>query len=509
MRKLWLAACVVASSITLTQCDAAKEAAQKSLGDMSFKGTVKRAGSGVAIEGATVRAIQLLDLDAIKELVEYRKIPDGKGGEKDQVRIKLDKVHAYKAEAETKTDASGKFELSAPTNVYLVYTFGPGDAPGGAAAYSVHFWGINPESGELDLDHLIGRDGKTEQLNDGIELAGGPVPPPPATEIPDAPAAPTANPNITPAPVAAEPAPAATPDTTRPDEIVPPPPTAFWASIDLTHGAGTLGTSTDTFSSDTEVKPATGERYMTLRAELAAAQTDPVYLVIQTGFDSTTVTGCDTVQSRAQSHVYEVTPNGTTVEYKLVSPGSYYRLFFAKTASRAEDAPVVSADASPDLRIGTRACANAIPERPFMATLTWDSQSDVDLHVLKYELAKVEAGDIEGALVDQANWTRREGETLSLDVDNTYANGPENNGEAASVTDSDKYCYVVQIHLYAKWGDEAITSNVHVMHVTKEGGVTKLNQYDKTIVQTTYGQWDPVGIYGPAGCAALTESEAN
>lgn len=507
MRKVLLAAALFGATFALTQCQAAKEAAEKALGKMSMKGTVSRAGSGVPIEGATVRAIKLLDLDAIKQLVEYKKIPDGEGGQKDQVRIKLEKVHAFAADAEAKTDASGKFELSVDTNVYLLYTFGPGDAPGGAAAYSVHFWGINPETGELDLDHLIGKDGKLEQVNDKIELAGGPVPPPPSTPVPTEPEAPAAPATPPSAPIAADPAPGAVPDATRPEDIVPPTPsTSFWTSINLTHADGVLGTGSGTYASDTEVKPTEGERYMTLKAELTTAQTDPVYLVLQTGFDSTTIQGCETTQSRAVSNIYEVLPNGTSVEYKLVSPGSYYRLYFAKTATRADGQAVEATEATNDIRVGQRQCADAVPERPFLATLTWDRESDVDLHVFKYDAAKVATGDMSEALVDQANWTRREGETLSLDVDNTWANGPENNGESALVTTPDSYCYVVQVHLYSKWGDDPVQASVHVMHVTKDAGVTKVNQYQWSEQLTEYGQWKPVGIYGPAGCEKLAES---
>lgn len=505
MRKLLVSAALLATTLLVTNCEAAKEAAEKAVGDMTIKGTVSRANSGDAIEGATVRAIQLLDAEAIKSLVRYEKIPDGAGSTKDQIRIDLTKVHAYPADKETTTDADGKFTLDVPTNVYLVYTFGPGDAPGGAAAYSVHFWGINPESGELDLDHLIGRNGLTEQVNDKIELSGGPVAPAGAT-IPDAPALPDAPAAATtPAAIAEEPA---TASAETPEDIVAPTPsTTFWKSIDLYKSdASVLGTGTGVYVSEDEIQPVEGERYMMLRAELNAAQSEPVYLVIQTGFDSRTVTDCDDTQSTPQAHVYPVTANGTLVEYKFVPPGKYYKLFFAKSASQADGQPVVATEATEALRIGERTCEDAVPARPFLATLTWDRESDVDLHVFKYDAEKVAADNIAEALVDQANWTRREGDSLSLDVDNTYAYGPENNGEAATVTDSDKYCYVVQVHLYSRYGEEPVVPTVHVMHVTKADGKTTLNQYEWSESLTEYGQWKSVGIYGPSGCAKLAAS---
>lgn len=505
MRKLLVSAAFLATAFAVG-CGAAKEAAEKALGNMELKGTVSRANSGTAIEGATVRAIKLLDADAIQSLVRYEKIPDGEGGKKDQLRIDLTKVHAYPADAEVKTGADGKFALEVPTNIYLVYTFGPGDAPGGAAAYSVHFWGINPESGELDVDHLIGANGLTEQTNDKIELAGGPGAPAGAT-VPTAPAGPSV-PDMAPTTAeAAEPTPGAAPNTAQPEDMVPPvASTTFWKSINLKHKTGTLGTESNVYTSDAEVEAEEGNRYMMLTAELNAAQSEPVYLVIQTGFDSTTITGCSDVSASAQTHVYPVTANGTQVEYKFVSPGSYYKLFFAKTAEQAAGQPVVATEATEALRVGKRICADAVPERPFLATLTWDRESDVDLHVFKYDAAKVAAGNLDEALVDQANWTRREGESLSLDVDNTYSYGPENNGEAATVTDSDNFCYVVKVHLYSRYGAEAVVPTVHIMHVVKDGTTTKLNQYDWSEPLTEYGQWKSVGIYGPAACSGLATS---
>src|SRR5262245_29339946 len=85
-----------------------------SLGAMKFSGKVNKAGSGDPIEGASVRLIKLLDLEAIKKLVEVAKIPDGAGGTKDRLRIKIDKVHGYPADVEAKTDASGAFATEAP-----------------------------------------------------------------------------------------------------------------------------------------------------------------------------------------------------------------------------------------------------------------------------------------------------------------------------------------------------------------------------------------------------------
>ena len=80
------------------------------------------------------------------------------------------------------------------------------------------------------------------------------------------------------------------------------------------------------------------------------------------------------------------------VTYQLVPPGPYYKLYLAKTAVQAAEgeAPEVT-EASEVLTVGKHSCDFARPERPFLATLTWKSIADIDLHVLKFDVAAVKA----------------------------------------------------------------------------------------------------------------------
>ncbi len=487
-----------------------KDKLKEAVGTMQFHGTVSRAGSPEPIEGATVNLIPLVDAEAIKSLVEYRKIPDGKGAQKDQVRIKFDAVQAY-VDAHTDvvkatTDAQGKWTTEAPTNVYLVYTFGPGGTPGSTGtAYGPHFWGINAETGELTVDSLIGKDLKLAQANDKIQLAGGPVPPaapPAATPLPKTdvtpPAAPATVETLQPEPKAGDPA-------LPPGNIMPPTPSKFWTSIKLAYEGGSIGTGS---ALETKAAPlVTDQRYLELTAELAAGQEDPVYLVIQKGFDSTYVANCASTVTSSTTRVYPVTVNGTTVTYQLVPPGPFYKLYLAKSAPQAADgqAPTAPVDASEVLTVGERTCENALPKRPFLATLSWDNKGDIDLHVSKFDAAKVKAaltGDAIGeALIDTVYYSHREGDTVSLDVDNTYAYGPENNGEAETVTDISKYCYMVRVNYYSGSGE--ITANVDVSMVTTEGGKKVVKQLPTKVKLAESGDWKTIGAFGPNECQKL------
>jgi hypothetical protein len=507
MRYLFRSAAFAALAASIG-CGAVADKAKEALGDgMTFTGTVMRAGTTTPISGANVRFIQLVDLEAIQQLVEVAKVPKEGGGTRDGARVKLDKVHAFATDLSTTTDDSGKFTMQVPIGAYLVYTFGPGDAPGtSATAYSADFWGINPETGELDLDHLIGKDGKLEQANDNIQLAGGPVNPPADTPVPEAPAAPVPvedPPTVPPEePVVA--------DEERPEDTVTPTPAeGVWTKINLAHKDGTLGTDAEggpKYEADKLELPE-GYRYMTLTAELSAPAEGAVYLVMQTGFDSTTTPGCEYVESSAKTNIFPVDANGSTsISYSLVPPSEYYKFFFAKTAKKEEGKAVEVTGASETITVGTRTCDNAVPERPFMATLSWDRESDVDIWVWKYELAKVTAGDTENQLVDMASYQNRgpnTPKTMSLDVDNTYKYGPENNGDGPEETAPEKYCYVVMLNLYSKWGEEPVNSTVDVVHVVNEGGKKKVRQYQWKGALTEYKEWKSVGVYGPTGCEKL------
>ncbi len=481
------------------------------LGSMTFTGTVNRAGGSEPIEGANVVLIKLLNKEALESLVEYKKVPDGKGGKKDLLRIKLSNVHNYSETnsevIKTTTDSTGKFKVEAPINAYLVYTYGPGDPPGTSKdSYGVHFWGINPDTGALTLEDLIGKDLKPEQNNDKIQLSGGPVPPPapPAATPQTDPASPPAAPAKL-ATVQAEPT-SSTTDLPRGNLIPPAASSDFWKSMKLEYDGGTLDM---TGSKEVDKAPIpSGQRSLTLTAELVTAQTDPVYLILQKGFDSTYVTGCDNVKSASTVRVYPVTVNGTTVTYDLVPPGPFYKLYLAKVATQTKDgeAPTTVTSSSETFTVGKRSCDYAVPERPFMATLAWDSEVDLDLHVSKYNAAAMKTAkteeEIGAALVDQANWTMREGEKLTLDVDNVYAFGPENNGDSKAETTPENFCYLVRVN-YFSGSKPLVKANVDVSYVKNESGKKSVLQYLTKFELKESGEWYTVGAYGPDQCATL------
>ncbi len=486
--------------IAVVACgDLAKEVSSELGVGMDFSGTVLTTG-GDAIEGATVRFIALLDLDAITKLVEYRKVDDGNGGKKDLIRIKLDKVHGFAPTAEVTTDKFGKFTKSLPLQAYLVYVYGPGPAPGSAGAYSVAFWGINPETGELDLDHLIGADGSLKPTNNSLSLSGGAQPEaaPPA-------AAPLASPPNPTTAVTAVPAEPTAADTKRPEET--PAPTsddAFWTDISLPYEGGTLGTSSGTYTIS-KAPPPSGVRYLTLSATLASAQSEPVYVVLQSGFDSNYTKDCTAAKASAKTYVYPTVPNGKTITYKFVPPSKYYKVFLAKTATKADDGKVTSTNSSKTLIVGDRSCENALPDRRFITTLTWSTYGDLALHAYKYDKAKL-TSDPENALVDEANWTRQKGVTLQHDVDNVVGFGPENITEDSSVADVSNYCYKVKVQYYAGSGE--INATVDTTMVVKENGVDVVKKYSATHKFTTPGtEWWPVGIY-PDTCPSEKDAVA-
>lgn len=473
-------------------CEKKGDSPLSAIGKMSLAGTVRKAGGSDPIADATVRAIKLLDADAIQQLVEVVKIPDGAGGQKDRLRIKLDKVHAFAPDFETKTDAAGAFKLEVDLQAYLVYIFGPGAEPGKAGSYTVSFWGINPETGELSLDHLIGKNGKLEQQNDAIYLGGGPTPPPvPAPEPPPAP------------PVVSEEAPPTTPpseptevDPAKPEDVAPTAPDqAFWATdIATTHRDGTLDAATP---SAEEIFLPEGQRYLDLQASLGAAQTEPVKLVMQVGFDTAELPDCPDVIAAAKTYVYDVMPNGSLVSYKLVPPGPYFKVFFAKSATKEEGKPVSAENPTATLTVGKRDCSRARPERPFLATLTWDrNEVDLDLHVGSAPWRDFYAQKDLTQMTDAASWMARQGVTLSLDVDNVVGYGPESNGEAASVTDTNSKCYTVQVHAYAG-ASFPTTATVDVSHVTQKDGVYKVEKYSLSKTLSAVGEWWQVGIFPP------------
>ena len=497
-------------------CSKAKEALPASVtaaANMTFSGTVSRVGSAQPIKGATVSLIPLASATAIQSLVEAKNVPDGKGGKTPRLRIKLDKVQSYIAAnsgsvVKATTDEKGKFTAQAPVNIYLVYTSGPGSAPGAADAYNPHFWGINAETGELDKDHLIGKDLKLTQTNDKILLAGGPVSPPPApAAAPQPKATPPVPPTSTTTPTTTQAEPK-TGDTLPRGNIVPPTPaTSFWKSVKLTYSSGSIGTGS-ALQVDTAALP-DGQRYLEITGELVTAQTTPVYLVIQKGIDSTYVANCSSVTSQSTTRVYPVTVNGTTISYQLVPPGPYYKFYLAKTATQATPGDVPSTVDSPSdtLTVGRRECAFATPERPFLATLTWDQQVDLDLHVAKFDAAKVAAATTKDqiglAMVDSSDYTRRQGQTLSLDVDNVYGYGPENNGDSKDEQNPGNYCYLVTINYYA--GAAAnVNANVDVTYVdTSTAGSKVIKQIPSKVVLAAQGDWQTVGAYGPTACAKL------
>lgn len=497
LKRFWLAAALVAS---IVGCDKAKneaaagsEAKIATLGKMNLTGLVRRADDDKPLAGATVRAIKLLDAQAISKLVEAVKVPDGKGGERGLVRIRIDQVHQHAAAYEVRTGDDGRFAIDADLQAYLLYVFGPGAAPGQPGAYSVQFWGINPETGELDLEHLIGKNGKLTQANDELRLAGGPTPPAvpvlAAESVPASAALPSgADPAVEPTKS----------DDTRPAETVPPAPNArFWATdISVVHTTGTLNKATPTAD---EIVPKDGKRYLEIEAELLTAQTTPVKLVMQVGFDSRDLPGCSTVDARAKTFVYDVVPNGTKVSYKLVPPSAYYKFFFAGTATLAEGKATVATDVTTALIVGSRDCTKAKPQRPFLATLTWDNAADLDLHITKVKLQDLKTLGSAAPVLDEANWMRRQGSTLSLDVDDLDGQGPETNGDAANSGDGD--CYFVSVNAYS--GTFPSMAVIDVMHVLEDSGISRVTARTLRRQITKQGEWWTVGVF-PAACEAAT-----
>jgi hypothetical protein len=513
---IFLGAFTALGLLLFFSCEKAATKLQEEAGiEMTFTGQVNRAGSTKPVAGAVVNLIPLLNLEAIKELIEYKKIPDGNGGEADRVRIKLDKVQAYiDAGNGVITGASstdGTFSIKAPLNAYLVYTHGPGTKPGAAAdSYGAHFWGVNAETGELTLDDLIGSDKKLAQANTAIQLSGGPVPPP----VPGAPEA-----ALPPPPESAE-APESPPATqeeptteTSPDDlpagnIIPQEgDTTFWESITLTYDGGTLATGA---ALEVDAAPvAADQTALMVEGVLKTAQTEPVVLVVQKGFDSAFVADCAGTETHATTRIYPASVNGTKVSFELVPPGPFYKLYLAKSATQKElgSAPDAEEIANPSdvLTVGKRTCANAKPTNPFQATLTWDKQVDLDLYVAKYDAAKVEAATTEDeigqAVVDQTNWTRLKGDTLSLDANNIYGYGPETASESASETSPESYCYLVRANYNAGSGATKLALDVSFMKT--EDATTKVVHESTGATMDTVGQWESLGAFGPGACAKL------
>lgn len=495
--KIWIMTfTLMMSAWSVNSCGDAEKLANtvSSGGMMTLKGTVKDT-QGQAISGAKIRIIKLLDLEAIQQLIEYKKIPDGAGGEKDIVRIKFDKVHAYTPDFETTTTDAGTFEQEVPLQLYLVYILGPGPEPGQKGSYTAAFWGINTETGELDLDNLIGKDLEIVQTNDGIALAGGPVPPPaPAPALPP----PPPEPEISEAPPAEEPEPTVV-DATRPEEIVRQEPAAgFWKSIELTFKGGSIGSGVDGKTLNTQADDAPledGMSYYKLRAELVTAQTDPVYLVMQAGFDPARIADCDTVTDSSKTYVFKVKPNSTIVDVKLVAPSKFFKLYFAKTATKADGAAVEATEATETLTVGKRTCTYAGASRPFVAALTWDKDVDLNLSILKFDRTKITT-DKENAEIDQASWAKSQGSTVSHDVDHIGGFGPEWVGESTSATDLDSTCYKLMVHYYAG-RETSVNAAVDVIHSIKVGDITQTEKYNTTKEFTKQDEWWMVGTYPP------------
>ena len=489
-----------------TNCGEVAEDLEKAARDgtaMTLSGTVTNT-EGAAIEGAEVRFIKLLDQDAINQLVETKEVDDGSGGKKNVVRIKFDQVNDYTADLTTTTDKEGKFEQKAAIQLYLVYILGPGAAPGENGAYVPTFWGINGETGELDLDHLIGKDGKLEQANTGIQLAGGPTPPPaPAPVEPPPPPEPVVE--AEPPTTEAEPTVA---DASRPEEIIrAEPATTFWKSIELAYDGGSIAYGegkSGTIQVDSAPTPS-GQQYLNLTAELVTAQTEVVYLVVQSGFDTSRIKECTSVTNQSKTHVYPVAPNGTTVSYKLVPPAKFYKLFFAKTATKADGTAVTSTDPTETLIVGKRECDYAKPNRPFLATLSWDKEVDLDVHLLKFNREKM-TSDKENSTIDSANWQKPTGASVTLDVDNLKAYGPESVGESSAATDVNSSCYKVMVHYYSG-SDTSVTAKVDVTHSVTVGpsddAKTMIEKYSTTKVLTAQNEWWMVGTY-PPDCEVAT-----
>ena len=535
--RLWLISGITALALAWG-CGAAKDAAEEAGvavpdGQMKFSGVVKKP-DGTGIGGATVHLIKLLDAEAIKQLVEYKPVPDGAGGEKEVVRINFDKVHGYPPDAIATTDDTGAWSAEVPLQAYLVYTFGPGPKPGEPNSYTVHFWGIDPNTGELNLENLIGAKGldpaNPAVSNEEMILNGGPVPPPaPAPPAPPPAPAPTeteaaaaadaeaAAEETAPAPTTEE---AATPpadppvtDETRVEELRAPveDTTSFWDGVMLTQKNGTVvagkGTTPESYE-NTELTLPEGDKYFLAKATLTEPQTDPVYLVIQEGFDSKHLEGCEAVDSSAKTSVYPVKPNGKEVSYALVPPGKFFKFYFAKTASKEKDKAVVSEVNTKSVLVGARDCSNAAPDRHFQATLSWDKEVDLDIHVMKFKRAEM-TSDPENSQVDQANWMKKNGKTLSLDVDNVHGYGPETTGDGTEEPNVNGFCYKVLVHYYS--GTETSVNGTvdvtHTMQIKNDDGafITKVGKFKLTHEFTQPGkEWWPVGVF-PEDCETKPE----
>jgi hypothetical protein len=132
-----------------------------------------------------------------------------------------------------------------------------------------------------------------------------------------------------------------------------------------------------------------------------------------------------------------------------------------------------------------------------LATLSWDKEADLDLHVIKVDRKLYHSEDTRAeSQIDSANWMSPTGETLSLDVDNVYGFGPENLGEKDTVEVSNDYCYMVMVHYYSGVGD--INARVDVTNSTLVDGKIKVDNFDaeKTLTSPS-SEWWEVGVYPP------------
>src|SRR5205807_1413793 len=131
---------------------------------------------------------------------------------------------------------------------------------------------------------------------------------------------------------------------------------------------------------------------------------------------------------------------------------------------------------------------------------------DIDLHVLKFDAAKIQAANdadaIGAALVDQANYMSRQGTTLSLDVDNTYAYGPENNGDSKEELHPENFCYMVKVNYYSG-SAPSVKANVDVTYVVPENGKKVVHQVPSQVELKASGDWRTIGAYGPTQCQKL------
>jgi hypothetical protein len=266
--------------------------------------------------------------------------------------------------------------------------------------------------------------------------------------------------------------------------VPPAPAKTTWTSIKLTHGAGTV---TGPGSAET-IDYVTGQNYFLLEGELSAEPANPdlpVYVVIQAGFDSAETKDCADRSSSAKTFVYPVKVNGKVVEFKLVRPHTYFKVFLAKTAKKEDGKPLDATDASETITVGTRKCEDALPKKPFIATLTWDQdQADVDLHVTLLNSKKAK----DEAQVETVNFISPVGQFLQLDVDNVYGYGPENVSIKEPTTyDGTDRCYAVTVHYYAGSKPE-VNARVDVQYVTTANGRKELQTYSATQKLTTPGK---------------------